>query len=125
MLEFLHMKAILFLMAVLVAPVMGEDEDSEEIVADFAGGVLGKSAVITGKNTAVTSDGKFISFNGKGFATSDGYYGMNRNQVWGNGKLVVKSKNLFYGTSSSWKNGNSYTSDGKSQWITKKKSLDY
>ena len=118
------MKATLIAMAVLVAPVMGED-DSEEIVADFAGGVLGKSAIITGKSTAVTSDGKFISFNGKGFATSDGYYGMNKNQVWGNEKLVVKSKNLFYGTSSSWKNGNSYTSNGKSQWIVKKKSLDY
>jgi len=127
MVEFLRMKATLILMALLVAGVRADDEDiesSEQKLADFCGTVLGKSAVITGRNTAVTSDGKFIYYNGKGFATSDGYYGQNRNQTFGNGKLVVKSRNLFYGSSSSWRNGNSYYDGNKSSWITKSNELD-
>ena len=111
------MKTIIILL-MMVAGVWADDEDEIDI-GDFAGAVLNKSAIVTGKNTAVTSDGKFISYNGKGFATSDGYYGVNKNQVFGTGKLIVKSKNLFYGSSSSWKNGNSY-SGGNNVWITRK-----
>lgn len=112
-----YMKKILLAMAVLVAPAMGEDED-EIGIGDFAGGVLGKSAIITGRNTAVTSDGKFICSNGRGFATSGGYYGANGKQVFGNGKLVVKSGSFFYGSSSCWKNGNSYFDGTKDSWVT-------
>jgi len=116
------MKAVIMIAvtAMLMASVMGEDEDEGVGIGDFAGGVLGKSAIITGRNTAVTSDGKFICSNGRGFATSDGYYGSNGNQVFGNGKLVVKSKSFFYGSSSSWKNGNSYYDGKKGSWITSK-----
>lgn len=116
-LESFYMKTIIILL-MMVAGVWAGDEDEIDI-GDFAGAVLNKSAIVTGKNTAVTSDGKFISYNGKGFATSDGYYGVNKNQVFGTGKLIVKSKNLFYGSSSSWKNGNSY-SGGNNVWITRK-----
>ena len=116
-LESFYMKTIIILL-MMVAGVWADDEDEIDI-GDFAGAVLNKSAIVTGKNTAVTSDGKFISYNGKGFATSDGYYGVNKNQVFGTGKLIVKSKNLFYGSSSSWKNGNSY-SGGNNVWITRK-----
>jgi hypothetical protein len=116
-LESFYMKTIIILL-MMVAGVWADDEDEFD-VGDFAGAVLNKSAIVTGKNTAVTSDGKFISYNGKGFATSDGYYGVNKNQVFGTGKLIVKSKNLFYGSSSSWKNGNSY-SGGNNVWITRK-----
>ena len=116
-LESFYMKTIIILL-MMVAGVWADDEDEIDI-GDFAGAVLNKSAIVTGKNTAVTSDGKFISYNGKGFATSDGYYGVNKNQVFGTGKLIVKSKNLFYGSSSSWKNGNSY-SGGSNVWITRK-----
>lgn len=122
------MKATLILMALLVAGVRAEDEDGDESsqqeLADFCGAVLGKSAIITGRNTAVTSDGEFVSYNGRGFATSSGYYGKNRNQIFGNGKLVVRSKNLFYGSSSSWRNGNSYYDGDKSSWIIKSNELD-
>lgn len=114
-------------MALLVAGVYGEEdeiESSQQELADFCGGVLGKSAVITGRNTAVTSDGEFVSYNGRGFATSNGYYGKNGSQVFGNGKLVVRSKNLFYGSSSSCRNGNSYYDGDKSSWITKSSELD-
>ena len=116
-LESFYMKTIIILLMMVVG-VWADDEDEFD-VGDFAGAVLNKSAIVTGKNTAVTSDGKFISYNGKGFATSDGYYGVNKNQVFGTGKLIVKSKNLFYGSSSSWKNGNSY-SGGNNVWITRK-----
>jgi hypothetical protein len=116
-LESFYMKTIIILL-MMVAGVWADDEDEFD-VGDFAGAVLNKSAIVTGKNTAVTSDGKFISYNGKGFATSDGYYGVNKNQVFGTGKLIVKSKNLFYGSSLSWKNGNSY-SGGNNVWITRK-----
>ena len=121
------MKATLILMALLVAGVYGEEdeiENSQQELADFCGGVLGKSAVITSRNTAVTSDGEFVSYNGRGFATSDGYYGKNGSQVFGNGKLVVRSKNLFYGSSSSWRNGNYYYDGNKGSWITKSSELD-
>lgn len=114
-------------MALLVAGVRADedgDESSQQELADFCGAVLGKSAIITGRNTAVTSDGEFVSYNGRGFATSSGYYGKNRNQIFGNGKLVVRSKNLFYGSSSSWRNGNSYYDGDKSSWITKSNELD-
>lgn len=127
MVEFLRMKATLILMALLVAGVRADEdeiESSQQELADFCGGVLGKSAVITGRNTAVTSDGEFVSYNGRGFATSNGYYGKNGSQVFGNGKLVVRSGNLFYGSSSSWKNGNSYYDGDKSSWITKSNELD-
>jgi hypothetical protein len=115
------MKAItmITLTAMLMASVMAE-EDDEVSIGDFAGGVLGKSAIITGRNTAVTSDGKFICSNGRGFATSGGYYGANGKQVFGNGKLVVKSGSFFYGSSSSWKNGNYYFDGKKGSWITSK-----
>jgi len=116
--ETFYMKAILIAMAVLVAPVMAEDEDGD--VGNFAGAVLNKSAIVTGRRTAVTSDGKFIYFNGRGYATSDGYYGINGNQTFGAGKLVIMSKSLFYGTSTTWKNGNSYTDNtSKSSWVTR------
>jgi len=114
------MKRILIAMAVLVAPVMGEDEDCDGDVDNFAGAVLNKSAIVTGRRTAVTSDGKFISFNGRGYATPDGYYGINGNQTFGAGKLIIRSKSLFYGTSATWKNGNSYTDNtSKSSWVTR------
>jgi len=115
------MKRILIAMAVLVAPVMGEEEDCDDgDVGNFAGAVLNKSAIVTGRRTAVTSDGKFISFNGRGYATSDGYYGVNGNQTFGAGKLIIRSKSLFYGTSSTWKNGNLYTDNtSKSSWVTR------
>lgn len=121
------MKSTLFLMAFLVVPVMADDdcdETSQQELADFCGGVLGKSAVITGRRTAVTSDGKFILYNGHGFATSDNYYGKNGNQVFGKGKLVIRSRNLFYGSSSSWRNGNFYYDGESGSWITKHNELD-
>ena len=116
-LESFYMKTIIILLMMVVGVWAGDEDEID--IGDFAGAVLNKSAIVTGKNTAVTSDGKFISYNGKGFATSDGYYGVNKNQVFGTGKLIVKSKNLFYGSSSSWKNGNSY-SGGNNVWITRK-----
>ena len=94
--EFLRMKATLILMALLVAGVHGEEdnESSQRELADFCGGVLGKSAVITGRNTAVTSDGEFVSYNGRGFATSNGYYGKNGSQVFGNKLAIVTGKQI-------------------------------
>jgi hypothetical protein len=117
------MKAIttITLMAMLVASGWADDEDVS--IGDFAGGVLGKSAIITGRNTAVTSDGKFICSNGRGFATSCGYYGANGNQVFGNGKLLVKSGSFFYGSSYSWKNGNSYFDGTNGSWVTGKQKI--
>ena len=117
------MKAILIAMAVLVAPVMGEEinerKAGEARMASFCGGVLGKSAIITGKNTAVTEDGEFVSFNGKGFAATSGYYGTSGNQTFGGDTLVVKSRNVYYGSTDAWKNGNSYdVESGDSAWIT-------
>ena len=94
-------------------------EDSRKKVADFMGGVLGKSGIVTGRNTGVTSDGVWVSYNGRGFATSQGYYGSSGNQTWGQDGLVVKSGQRFYGARSAWKNGNSYTDEeGESVWIT-------
>jgi len=116
-------KTIVLVLAMLAIPAMAEDEDdaeesSQRKVANFIGAVLGKSGVVTGRNTGITSDGEFVSYNGQGFATSRGYYGANRNQTWGNDGLVVKSDNLYYGAKTSWQNGNSYTGeDGESSWV--------
>ena len=100
-------------------PMGTHAEDSRKKVADFMGGVLGKSGIVTGRNTGVTSDGVWVSYNGRGFATSQGYYGSSGNQTWGQDGLVVKSGQRFYGTRSAWKNGSSYTDEeGESVWIT-------
>ncbi|NBW22346.1 MAG: hypothetical protein EBR82_81790, partial [Caulobacteraceae bacterium] len=48
-----YMKRILLAMAVLVAPVMAEEEDCDGDVGNFAGAVLNKSAIVTGRRTAV------------------------------------------------------------------------
>lgn len=111
------MKATIILMALLVAGVRADDNRAR--VANFCGAVLGKSAIITGRNTAVTEDGEFVSFNGKGFATTSGYYGVSGNQTFGGDALVVKSRNLYYGSQNVWQNGNSYdVESGDSAWIT-------
>ena len=100
-------------------PMGTRAEDSRKKVADFMGGVLGKSGIVTGRNTGVTSDGVWVSYNGRGFATSQGYYGSSGNQTWGQDGLVVKSGQRFYGARSAWKNGSSYTDEeGESVWIT-------
>jgi len=112
------------LMTVLLVGSVGwagdeESGDHRRKVADFMGGVLGKSGIVTGRNTGVTSDGVWVSYNGRGFATSQGYYGSSGKQTWGRDGLVVKSGQRFYGARSAWKNGNSYTGeDGESVWIT-------
>jgi len=102
----------------LVAGDNAEEDNGKQRMANFIGGVLGKGGIVTGRNTAVTSDGEFVSYNGQGFATSRGYYGTSGNQTWGKDGLVVKSGSLFYGANTAWKNGNSYTSeDGESSWV--------
>ena len=118
----MKIKTLVALLALSCAVVVGEEEDEEDNgkqrMANFIGGVLGKGGIVTGRNTAVTSDGEFVSYNGQGFATSRGYYGTSGNQTWGKDGLVVKSGSLFYGANTAWKNGNSYTSeDGESSWV--------
>ena len=116
-------KTFVLVLAVVAMPVFAEDEDdaeesSQRKVANFIGAVLGKSGAVTGRNTGITSDGEFVSYNGQGFATSRGYYGANRNQTWGSDGLIVKSSSLYYGSKTTWQNGNSYTGeDNESSWV--------
>jgi len=91
MLEFLHMKATLFLMAVLVAPVMGEDLD------EFVGTTYpsGNAVFSGGRGVAITRNGLVVQ-NGPLFITPRGLYGSCGNMYYGNGKLTVIDGDFSY-----------------------------
>ena len=107
MLEFLRMKATLIAMAVLVAPVMGEDED----MVNFVGGVLRpKWGVVLDEDTAITSKGlvlrdKDVYITSKGaciqdgdvYVTPDGIISKPSDIFVGKPGLVYKAGNSFFG----------------------------
>lgn len=94
MLEFLRMKAILFLMAVLVAPVMGEEMEN------FIGGVYQKEGFYAdcGDGIAVGPGGAIIKC-GDTYLTPTGVYVNSGGTYLGpRGKVVVKVGSDFVGT---------------------------
>jgi hypothetical protein len=110
MLEFLRMKAILFLTAVLVAPVMGEDDSD-----DFAGAVIKKNGFSSGRGCAISEDGGMVysSSSGRSIISTDGfYYKSGKSFVGKDGTFISKSGNFFYGTSATIKAGSAYMNEG-------------
>ena len=91
MLEFLRMKATLFLMAVLVAPGMGEDLD------EFVGTTYpsGNAVFSGGKGVAITRNGLVVQ-NGDLFITPKGLYAKCGNMYYGNGKLTIVDGDYSY-----------------------------
>jgi hypothetical protein len=75
---------------------------SEEITANFTGSMVGGNGATLSRNTAITGDGQYVSFDGRGFATTGKYYGHSRNQNWGNAEYVVRSGSIYYGSSLVW-----------------------
>jgi len=107
MLEFLHMKATLFLMAVLVAPVMGEDE-----MDDFMGGVYDKPGIYAKTSNVAIGDGIVIR-SGDTFFTDEGicrkagsFYFNEKDIVLSTGNSFISDKNFTA------KSGNVYGGTG-------------
>ena len=75
---------------------------SEKATAEFTGSMIGGNGVTLSRNTAITADGQYVSFDGKGFATTGKYYGHSKDQNWGNAKYIVKSGSIYYGSSLLW-----------------------
>lgn len=75
---------------------------SEKATAEFTGSMIGGNGVTLSSNTAITADGQYVSFDGKGFATTGKYYGHSKDQNWGNAKYIVKSGSIYYGSSLLW-----------------------
>ena len=81
-------------MAVLVAPVMGEEEDA------VLGVVIGKSGFQCGKDCAIGADGVAVYGDGHGnYITSKGFaYKSGTDYVASEGNYVTQSNGWFYGT---------------------------
>jgi hypothetical protein len=109
MLEFLHMKATLFLMAVLVAPVMGEDE-----AEDFVGAVIKRNGFSSGRGCVISENGgmAYSSSSGRSIISTDGfYYKSGKSFVGKDGAFISKSGNFFYGTSAILRDGSAYMNE--------------
>ena len=107
------MKNILLVMAVLVAPVMGED------LNDFAGGVYdsGDAVFSGGRGVAITQKGLLVD-DGILKLTPKGPYASCGNVYYGNGEIVTKTGFLFYGSSGTKvQDGNYYSGTAGSTYI--------
>jgi hypothetical protein len=111
---FYAMKATLFLMAVLVAPVMGEDED----MVNFIGGVFRpKWAVVLDKDTAVTSRG-IVTRDRDVYSTSSGAYSQDRDVYATPEGAVSKPGDTFVGRSGTvYKTGNAFFGSGRGIYV--------
>jgi hypothetical protein len=96
------MREILFLMAVLVAPVMAQDLD------DFVGTTYpsGNAVFSGGRGVAITQNGLVVK-SGSLFLTTTGLYASCGNLYYGNGNLTVVDRDISYGTA-----GNMRVRDG-------------
>lgn len=99
------MKNILIAMAVLVAPVMGED------LNDFAGGAYdsGSAVFSGGRGVAITQNGLLVDDGILKF-TPKGLYASCGNVYYGNGEIVTKTGFLFYGSNGTKVQDGSYYS---------------
>ena len=100
--ETFYMKAILIAMAVLVAPVMGED------LNEFVGTTYnsGNAVFSGGRGVAITQNGLVVK-SGCLFLTTQGIYASCGNMYYGNGNLTVVDEDISYGTA-----GNMRVNDG-------------
>jgi len=116
MLEFLRMKAILIAMAVLVAPVMGEDEDNNERaeLAKFIGGAYkGRGTwVMTSGNNAL-SDRGCIRKVGNNYFTPEGFYRKVGNTYLKDGEAIVTTGKTFLGDGAVVSTGRTYLGDDR------------
>lgn len=93
---------------------------SEKATAEFTGSVVGGNGVTLSRNTAITADGQYVSFDGKGFATTGKYYGHTKDQNWGNAEYIVKSGSIYYGSSLLWQTQGAFfrLNDAKVSYVT-------
>ena len=111
-LYFLRMKAILFLMAVLVAPVWAGDKEE---LANFIGAVYGGRGtwVMTSGENALSSYG-CIRRVGENYFTPDGYYRKVGNTYLRDGDAVVTTGKTYLGGSDAVvKTGSTYLSNNR------------
>jgi len=115
--ETFYMKAILIAMAVLVAPVMAEDDDGD--AADFVGAVLKRNGFSCGRGCVISEDGgmAYSSSSGRSIISTDGFYYKSGSSVVGKDETFIsKSGNFFYGTSATIKAGSAYM-NGDAVWV--------
>lgn len=114
MLEFLRMKATLFLMAVLVAPVWAQD------LNEFVGTTYpsGNAVFSGGRGVAITQNGLVVR-SGPLFLTTTGLYASCGNLYYGNGNLTVVDRDISYGTAGNMrvKDGNYYAGNNGQTYI--------
>ena len=123
MLEFLRMKAILFLTAVLVAPVWAGDKEE---LADFIGAVYGGRGtwVMTSGENALSSYG-CIRKVGDNYFTPDGYYRKVGNTYLKDGEAIVTTGKTYLGGSGAVvKTGSTYLGNDRVRVSTGNTVLD-
>jgi len=97
------MKNILLVMAVLVAPVMANEDD-------VLGVIIGSNGFKCGKNCAIGPDGVAVYGDGHGnYITSKGFaYKSGTDYVASDSTYVTKGNGWFYGTKSAIQAGDAY-----------------
>ena len=111
-----YMKAMLILMAVLVAPVMAEDDDGDERaeLARFIGGAYkGRGTwVMTSGNNAL-SDRGCIRKVGNNYFTPEGFYRKVGNTYLKDDEAIVTTGKTFLGDGAVVSTGRTYLGDDR------------
>jgi hypothetical protein len=113
------MKAIttITLMAMLMASGMAEDDEGD--AADFVGAVLKRNGFSCGRGCVISEDGgmAYSSSSGRSIISTDGFYYKSGSSIVGKDETFIsKSKNFFYGTSTTIKAGSAYMNEG-AVWV--------
>jgi hypothetical protein len=114
-----YMKAITMIAvtAMLMASVMGEDEDDD--AADFVGAVLKRNGFSCGRGCVISENGgmAYSSSSGRSIISTEGFYFKSGRSVVGKDETFIsKSGNFFYGTSATIKAGSAYM-NGDAVWV--------
>lgn len=121
MLNSFHMKTIQILLMTVLASVAfgGDDEDS----VDFVGAVLKRNGFSCGRGCVISEDSgmAYSSSSGRSIISTEGfYYKSGRSIVGKDETFISKSKNFFYGSSTTIKAGSAYMNEG-AVWVGSEK----
>jgi hypothetical protein len=114
-LESFYMKTIIILL-MMVAGVWADDDDD---AADFVGAVLKRNGFSCGRGCVISEDGgmAYSSSSGRSIISTDGFYYKSGSSVVGKDETFIsKSRNFFYGTSTTIKAGSAYMNEG-AVWV--------
>ena len=114
-LESFYMKTIIILL-MMVAGVWADDEDD---AADFVGAVLKRNGFSCGRGCVISENGgmAYSSSSGRSIISTEGFYYKSGSSVVGKDETFIsKSRNFFYGTSTTIKAGSAYMNEG-AVWV--------